>query len=90
MYLSLQKYCGINISVLFPKLKRCDAQMLIGVWIRNAMGLSSSPYNSIQSIMIAKNIIIGNRKDIKNPFHWNRIEENLPFFLNPIKLLYLN
>ena len=60
-------------------MKRRNSQMLIGVWIRNAMGLSSSPFNSIQSIMIAKNIIIGDRKDAKNPFHWNEPEKNLPF-----------
>ena len=76
---SLQKYCGIDISVLFPEMKRHGAQMLIGVWIRNAIDLFSLPFNSIQSIIIAKNIIIGDRKDVKNPFHWNKLEESLPF-----------
>ena len=61
-------------------MKRYDAQILIVVWIRNAMVLSSSPFYSIQSIMIAKNIIIGDIKDTKNPFHCSKIAENLPFF----------
>ena len=43
------------------------------------MGLSPSPFNLIQSIMLAKNIVILNRKDVKDPFHWDKIEENLPF-----------
>ena len=60
-------------------MKRYDAQILIVVWIRNAMVLSSSPFYSIQSIMIAKNIIKGNINDTDNPFHWSKIEENLPF-----------
>ena len=75
----LQKYCGIDIGVLFPELKRFDAQMLIAVWIRNAMGLSNSPYNSIQSALYAKRLVMGDRKNEENPFHWDRIEENLPF-----------
>ena len=29
--------------------------------------------------MIAKNIIKGDRKDAKNSFHWNKLEENLTF-----------
>ena len=63
----------------FPKLKRYDAQILIGVSIRNSMGLSFLLFCSIQSIMIAKNIIKGNINDTDNPFHWSKIEENLPF-----------
>jgi len=43
------------------------------------MGLSQSPYCSIQSGLLAKRLIIGDRTDEDNPFHWDHIEENLPF-----------
>ena len=75
----LQKYCGIDIGKLFPELNRNEAQMLIAVWIRNAMGPSQSPYCSIQSGLLAKRLIIGDRTDVNNPLHWDHIEENLPF-----------
>ena len=43
------------------------------------MGLSQSPYCSIQSGLLAKRLIIGDRTDVNNPLHWDHIEENLPF-----------
>lgn len=75
----LQKYCGIIIGVLFPEMKRFDAQMMIAVWIRIAIGLSNSPYNSIQSVLYAKQLVMGDKKDRENPLHRERIEDNLPF-----------
>lgn len=38
----LQKFCGINLSQLFPDLTWSVAQLLVGAWIQNAMGLKPS------------------------------------------------
>ena len=39
----LQKFCGIDLSQLFPKSGANDAQFVVAVWLRNAMGLKPSP-----------------------------------------------
>ena len=75
LYLNLQKYCGINIDVLFPGLKSVDAQILIAVWIRSAMELLSSPYYLIQRAFYAKQLVMGNSKDKKNSFYSKSIEK---------------
>ena len=77
----LQKYCGIDLTKLFPELNPDKAQMVVAAWTRNAMamGLSPSPYCSIQSGLVAKIIIMGNQKTESNPFHWDHIVQNLPF-----------
>lgn len=76
---SLQKYCGIDLSELFPELCPNDSQVIVTAWVHNAMGLSPSSYCSIQSVLLAKIIIKGDRRDKENPFHWKQIEHNLPF-----------
>jgi hypothetical protein len=47
-------------------------------WCRNAMGFTSSPYNSIKMSLVAEEVILGDRKDPENPFQWSHIELNLP------------
>jgi len=47
-------------------------------WVRNFMGMTDSPYRSIQLMLIAKYEAYGDRKDQTNPFHWERIVMNLP------------
>ena len=47
-------------------------------WVRNFMGMTDSPYRSIQLMLIAKYEAYGNRHDQTNPFHWERIILNLP------------
>ena len=71
----LQKYCGIDLSQLFPDL---ESQLIIGRWTRNAMGLRTSPYNSVQGALRAKHIIIGNPKEVNNLFAWDHIKLNVP------------
>ena len=44
----LRKYCGIDLSQLFPDedVEGAD-DLVVGRWVRNAMGLSPSPYSSV-------------------------------------------
>lgn len=47
-------------------------------WERNFMGLKDSPYRSLQLMIKAKFIAYGDRKDRRNPFHWEWVVLNLP------------
>jgi hypothetical protein len=47
-------------------------------WEKNWMGLCNSPYRSLQWQVRLKFEVYGDRKDIVNPFHWDRVEFNLP------------
>jgi hypothetical protein len=42
------------------------------------MGLKSSPYNCIQGILVAEELIKGNPSDEENMFRWDYIALNLP------------
>jgi hypothetical protein len=47
-------------------------------WVRNAMGFSPSPYNSIKMALVAEEVIRGDRFDLSNPFQWKIVKLNLP------------
>jgi hypothetical protein len=42
------------------------------------MGLKNSPYNCIQGILFAKELIRGNPAEARNIFHWDEVRMNLP------------
>mmetsp|Transcript_3766 Transcript_3766/g.5133 ORF Transcript_3766/g.5133 Transcript_3766/m.5133 type:complete len:353 (+) Transcript_3766:4123-5181(+) len=77
LHAELQKYCGIDLSQLFPH-DTDDQRELYAMWVRNAMGLKPSPYASVQLALRAKVIMLRNKSDIKNPFHWSKWVFNLP------------
>ena len=78
MHPDLQKYCGIDLTRLFPELLEEGADLLVGAWLRCAMGVTSSPYICTQGALRAKQIIKGNRHDPNNTFQWEHLEKNLP------------
>ena len=47
-------------------------------WERNWMGLWDSPYRSLQWQVRLKLVAYGDRRDLTNPFHWDRVQLNLP------------
>ena len=47
-------------------------------WQRAAMGMKSSPYQAVQSILFADEVIKGDRHDPDNVFNWSDVELNLP------------
>ena len=77
MHPDLQKYCWIDLTQLFPELLGEGEDMLVGAWLRCAMGVTSSPYIYTQGALQANQIIKGDRHDSKNTFQWNRLEKNL-------------
>jgi hypothetical protein len=42
------------------------------------MGLKPSPYQSVQGMMVAEELIKGNPEDPKTPFKWDMVWMNLP------------
>lgn len=42
------------------------------------MGLKSSPYQAVQAVMVAKEFVMGDRKDPANAFRWDVVRLNLP------------
>ena len=75
----LRKYCGVDLSQLFDERNsKKQATPTVGAWMRNAMGLKSSPYNSVQGSLRAKRLVLGHPKDPNNPFGWNEVTTNLP------------
>eukprot|EP00956_Cyclotella_meneghiniana_P024771 scaffold50352_cov40-Cyclotella_meneghiniana.AAC.1 len=47
-------------------------------WTRNWMGLRDSPGRSGQMMILAKELAYGRRKDVSNPFQWDKVVLNLP------------
>jgi hypothetical protein len=47
-------------------------------WTRAAMGLRSSPFQCVQGMGIAEEVIRGNRHDPANVFRWHSVVLNLP------------
>ena len=73
----LQKFCGVDLSRILQE-TGVEGRMIVGRWVRNAMGLRSSPYNSVQGATRAKILIKGFPASPTNPFQWDRLELNLP------------
>ena len=78
MHPELQKYCGVDLTRLFPELLAEGEDKLVGAWLRCAMGVTSSPYICTQGALRAKQIIKGDRHDSTNTFQWDHLETNLP------------
>jgi hypothetical protein len=73
-----RKYCGVDMSQLFPELIKDGTDPVIGQCMKNAMGLRGSPYGSVQGCLRAKRHFMGDPKEVGNPFEWDHIELNLP------------
>ncbi len=79
----LRKYLGVDVwevRLLAPKDAEWEASKPKGweQWERNCMGLQDSPYRSLQWQVRLKLEVYGDRQAPSNPFHWERVEFNLP------------
>ena len=74
----LRKYCGIDLTGLFPEELSSGLRHLWEAWTRCAMGLRPSPYQAVQSGLQLKSLALGNRKDETNVFRWAYVRLNLP------------
>jgi len=75
----VQKSAGIDVTPFFPEelTRKRELKAIWLRWVRSAMGLKSSPYNSIQGILVAEEVIKGDPLGEQNIFRWDYIELNL-------------
>lgn len=69
---SMQSLCGVDLTNYFG-----EGKLLWERWTRAAMGLKSSPYQTMQAILVAKEVICRDRKDPSNAFCWDTARLNL-------------
>jgi len=76
----VQDLAGIDLTPFFldEAVTQHSSQTLWERWVRSAMGLKSSPYNAIQGVLFAEEVIRGNPADPKNVFRWDFVRLNLP------------
>jgi hypothetical protein len=77
LHKDLRPYCGVDLSQLLPEEVCAQTGVILGVWSRNTMGLKRSPYGSVKGALRAKRVILGNRWDTSNPFHWEKVCTNM-------------
>jgi hypothetical protein len=73
----LQPYCGVDVKPYFLE-ESGQGLTLWERWVHCVMGLKPSPYVCIKALLIALEVIRGNRLDPRNPFCWHKIALNLP------------
>eukprot|EP00536_Pseudo-nitzschia_multiseries_P006884 jgi/Psemu1/16373/gm1.16373_g len=71
----LRKYCRVDLSQLLASAP--DEPGATGVSMCNAMGLNSSPYNSVQGLLQAKHIVLGDPCGLSNLYMWDQVHLNL-------------
>jgi hypothetical protein len=75
LHKDLRALAGVDLSHYFEGEK--DGP-LWEAWLRAAMGLRSSPFQCVQAMGIAEEVVRGNHKDPTNVFRWDDVELNLP------------
>jgi hypothetical protein len=76
----MQDLYGVDLTEFFREVdsKSGQRQLLCEKWVRCPMGLKSLPYQVVQAIIVAKQVILGERLDAKNVFGWDEVQMNLP------------
>jgi len=64
-------YCGIDLKPYIKGLTSWEH------WARCMMGLKPSPYLATKFFHIAFDMVLGDRRDLDNVFHWTPIKLNL-------------
>jgi hypothetical protein len=77
LHRELQSLAGVNLTNCFPKEAGEDPKVL-ETWQRAAMELCSSPYQAVQAMGVAEEIIRGDRSDPTNVYRWDSVKLNLP------------
>ena len=84
LHKDVQELCGVDITQfggpeeIPARVNTPAGRLLLEVWNRCAMGLKSSPYIAIKSMLLIKEKILGNRHDPDNVFRWDYVLLNLP------------
>jgi hypothetical protein len=75
LHKDLRALAGVDLSHYFPGEKEGP---LWETWQRAAMGLRSSPFQCVQAMGVAEEVIRGDPADPTNVFRWDSVELNLP------------
>jgi hypothetical protein len=71
----LRALAGVDLSHYFEEEKEGP---LWEAWQQAAMGLRSSPFQCVQAMGIAEEVICGDPTDQNNIFRWDKVELHLP------------
>jgi hypothetical protein len=81
LHKNLQELCGVDLTKFLNDDEATkNGTRVWEVWLRAAMGVKSSPYQAVQAITIAEEVILGDQCDPANVFRWDRVRLNLPGF----------
>lgn len=82
LHRELRTLAGVDLTHYFPRdvedTPDGKGAQVWETWQRAAMGLRSSPYQAVQAMGVAEEVIRGDRKDPNNIFHWDKVILNLP------------
>ena len=80
LHTDLQELSGIDVTLYLGAGGKVEGfqKRIWHVWLRAAMGLKSSPYQAVQGISVAEELLRGDPSDPSNPFRWDRVVMNLP------------
>jgi hypothetical protein len=77
LHIDLRALCGVDLTQYGGTVKLFES-VAWEVWQRAAMGLKPSPYQAVQGMMVAEELIKGDPSDLANPFKWDEVRMNLP------------
>ena len=72
----LRPFCGVDLGPLFAEEEGDSVSW--ERWVRCMMGLRSSPYVCVKAMLLATEVITGDRRDSLNAYRWDRLDMNLP------------
>ena len=70
--------CGVDFTEMFGEELTPGQKVIWERWERCAMGLTSSPYQTVQAVLVAEEVIKGDPSDSSNVFAWDEVRMNLP------------
>ena len=70
--------CGVDFTLYFGEECGSGQKTLWEAWKRAGMGFKFSPYQTFGGILVADEVIEGDRKDPRNVFRWDAVRLNLP------------
>ena len=74
----VQVLAGIDLTSFYPAELTGETRVLWERWKRAAMGLRNFPYNTIQGVLFAEELIRGDHLNENNVFRWDTVRLNLP------------
>jgi hypothetical protein len=78
LHSELRALCGVDLTKYGDLAQGEFETVTWEVWQRAAMGLKPLPYQAVQGMMVAEELIKGDPDDPTNPFRWDEVRMNLP------------